>query len=126
MNITLNIDEEIVKKVRKIAIDKDTTLTDTGGGQLHIEEEVAHLKHQCLGNTQARTSLYHHLESCPGVGSSAQQSVDRVASMYSGSLLATVSAACGQRLNNDFYSGRGDGGCGWPARIPGLRAGYRY
>ena len=26
MNITLNIDEEIVKKVRKIAIDKDTTL----------------------------------------------------------------------------------------------------
>lgn len=27
MNITLNIDEEIVKKVRKIAIDKDTTLT---------------------------------------------------------------------------------------------------
>ena len=27
MNITLNVDEEIVKKVRKIAIDKDTTLT---------------------------------------------------------------------------------------------------
>ena len=27
MNITLNIDEDIVKKVRKIAIDKDTTLT---------------------------------------------------------------------------------------------------
>ena len=27
MNITMNIDEEIVKKVRKIAIDKDTTLT---------------------------------------------------------------------------------------------------
>ena len=27
MNITLKIDEEIVKKVRKIAIDKDTTLT---------------------------------------------------------------------------------------------------
>lgn len=27
MNITLSIDEEIVKKVRKIAIDKDTTLT---------------------------------------------------------------------------------------------------
>ena len=27
MNITLNIDEEIVKKVRKVAIDKDTTLT---------------------------------------------------------------------------------------------------
>ena len=27
MNIALNIDEEIVKKVRKIAIDKDTTLT---------------------------------------------------------------------------------------------------
>ena len=27
MNITLNIDEEIVKKVRKIAIDKDTTPT---------------------------------------------------------------------------------------------------
>ena len=27
MNITLNIDEEIVKKVHKIAIDKDTTLT---------------------------------------------------------------------------------------------------
>lgn len=27
MSITLNIDEEIVKKVRKIAIDKDTTLT---------------------------------------------------------------------------------------------------
>ena len=25
MNITLNIDEDIVKKVRKIAIDKDTT-----------------------------------------------------------------------------------------------------
>ncbi|MYC08247.1 MAG: hypothetical protein F4X57_13935 [Chloroflexi bacterium] len=28
MNITLNIDEETVKKVRKIAIDKDTTLTE--------------------------------------------------------------------------------------------------
>ena len=27
MNITLNIDEDVVKKVRKIAIDKDTTLT---------------------------------------------------------------------------------------------------
>lgn len=27
MKITLNIDDEIVKKVRKIAIDKDTTLT---------------------------------------------------------------------------------------------------
>ena len=27
MKITVNIDEEIVKKVRKIAIDKDTTLT---------------------------------------------------------------------------------------------------
>ena len=27
MNITLNIDEDIVKKVRKIAINKDTTLT---------------------------------------------------------------------------------------------------
>ena len=27
MNITLSIDEDIVKKVRKIAIDKDTTLT---------------------------------------------------------------------------------------------------
>ena len=27
MNITLSVDEEIVKKVRKVAIDKDTTLT---------------------------------------------------------------------------------------------------
>lgn len=27
MKITVNIDEEIVRKVRKIAIDKDTTLT---------------------------------------------------------------------------------------------------
>ena len=27
MKITVNIDEEIVKKVRKIAIDKDTTLS---------------------------------------------------------------------------------------------------
>ncbi len=27
MNITLSIDEEIVKKVRKIAVDQDTTLT---------------------------------------------------------------------------------------------------
>lgn len=27
MKITVNIDEEIVKRVRKIAIDKDTTLT---------------------------------------------------------------------------------------------------
>ena len=27
MNITLSIDEEIVKKVRKIAVDKNTTLT---------------------------------------------------------------------------------------------------
>ena len=27
MNITLSIDEEIVKKVRKMAIDKNTTLT---------------------------------------------------------------------------------------------------
>ena len=27
MKITVNIDEDIVKKVRKIAIDKDTTLT---------------------------------------------------------------------------------------------------
>ncbi len=27
MNITLSIDEEVVKKVRRIALDKDTTLT---------------------------------------------------------------------------------------------------
>ena len=27
MNITLSVDEEIVKKVRKVAVDKDTTLT---------------------------------------------------------------------------------------------------
>ena len=27
MNITLSIDDEIVKKVRRIAVDKDTTLT---------------------------------------------------------------------------------------------------
>ena len=27
MNITLSVDETIVKKVRKIAVDKDTTLT---------------------------------------------------------------------------------------------------
>ena len=27
VNITLSIDEEIVKKVRKVAVDKDTTLT---------------------------------------------------------------------------------------------------
>ena len=27
MNITLDIDEEVVKKVRKIAIERDTTLT---------------------------------------------------------------------------------------------------
>ncbi len=27
MNITLKVDEEVVKKVRKIAIDKNTTLT---------------------------------------------------------------------------------------------------
>ena len=27
MNITLSIEEQIVKKVRKIAVDKDTTLT---------------------------------------------------------------------------------------------------
>ena len=26
-NITLSVDEEIIKKVRKIAVDKDTTLT---------------------------------------------------------------------------------------------------
>ena len=34
MNITLNIDEEVVKKVRKIAIDKDTTLTAMVGDYL--------------------------------------------------------------------------------------------
>lgn len=27
MNITLSVDEEVVKKVRKVAIDKNTTLT---------------------------------------------------------------------------------------------------
>ena len=27
MNVTLSVDEEIVKKVRKIAMDRDTTLT---------------------------------------------------------------------------------------------------
>lgn len=27
MNITLSLDEELVKKVRKIAVDRDTTLT---------------------------------------------------------------------------------------------------
>jgi hypothetical protein len=27
MNVTLSVDEEIVKKVRKIALDRDTTLT---------------------------------------------------------------------------------------------------
>ena len=35
MNITLNIDDEIVKKVRKIAINKDTTLTAMVRGYLH-------------------------------------------------------------------------------------------
>ena len=35
MNITLNIDDEIVKKVRKIAIDKDTTLTAMVRDYLH-------------------------------------------------------------------------------------------
>ena len=41
MNITLNIDEEIVKKVRKIAIDKDTTLTAMVRDYL-IERESCH------------------------------------------------------------------------------------
>ena len=28
MNINLDVDEEVVRKVRKIAMDRDTTLTD--------------------------------------------------------------------------------------------------
>ena len=35
MNITLSIDKETVKKVRKIAIDRDTTLTAMVRGFLH-------------------------------------------------------------------------------------------
>ena len=34
MNITLSVDDEIVKKVRKIAIDKNTTLTAMVRGYL--------------------------------------------------------------------------------------------
>ena len=36
MNITLNIDEEIVKKVRKIAIDKYTTPDRDGQGLPYV------------------------------------------------------------------------------------------
>jgi len=36
MNITLSIDEELVKEVRKIAVERDTTLT--GLGPAYLEE----------------------------------------------------------------------------------------
>ena len=52
-NITLSVDEEIIKKVRKIAIDKNTTLTgmvrdfltSVANRDLHEKEEaVLHLR----------------------------------------------------------------------------------
>jgi len=39
MNVTLSVDEELVKKVRKIAVDRDTTLT--GLIREHLEELAA-------------------------------------------------------------------------------------
>ncbi len=39
MNITLSIDEELVKQVRKIAVERDTTLT--GLVRAHLQELAA-------------------------------------------------------------------------------------
>ncbi len=53
MNITLSVDDEIVKKVRKIAIDKNTTLTAmvrgyltsvANGDVVNREEQIQKLK----------------------------------------------------------------------------------
>jgi len=42
MNITLSIDDEVIKKVRKIAIERDTTLTGLVRGYLeHLAVEDA-------------------------------------------------------------------------------------
>ena len=51
MNITLNIDEEIVKKVRKVAIDKDTTLTD-------LDESFERLSRDIGPRKWSREDLY--------------------------------------------------------------------
>ena len=46
MNITLSIDKETVKKVRKIAIDRDTTLTAMVRGFLHSVADSRRIRSQ--------------------------------------------------------------------------------
>ena len=48
-NITLSVDEEIIKKVRKIAIDKNTTLTAMIRDFLiSVADSDVHEKHQAI------------------------------------------------------------------------------
>ena len=74
MNITLSVDEETVKKVRKVAIDKDTTLSamvrdfltsvaenDAGAKQEHIarfRETAERLSRDMGPRTWTRDDLY--------------------------------------------------------------------
>ncbi len=52
-NITLSVDEEIIKKVRKIAIDKNTTLTAMVRDFLtSVADSDVHEKHQAVKKLQ--------------------------------------------------------------------------
>ena len=67
MNITLGIDEELVRKVRKIAIDRDTTLTQmvrdyltvvSRRGELEKQRALAEMEAtfaECSGHMGPRT-----------------------------------------------------------------------
>ena len=51
-NITLSVDEEIIKKVRKIAVDKDTTLTAMVREFLQSVADGDAAKKQAMGKLQ--------------------------------------------------------------------------
>ena len=61
MNITLSIDEELVRKVRKIAIDRNTTLTQMVRDYLTMVSERGELEKQ-----QALSELDATFEECTG------------------------------------------------------------
>ena len=53
-NITLNVDEETIKKVRKIAVDKNTTLTEMVRGYLRsVAESDLPVKERLVRDLQA-------------------------------------------------------------------------
>jgi len=58
-NITLSVDDEVIKKVRKIAIDKDTTLTQMVRDYLHsVAEREVSVKRKALQELERTFEQY--------------------------------------------------------------------